>query len=191
MTIIGGGSKSSSFLRQLLDKPKIFDKLKSMRKLTLKNGATIQSGNVVEFNDGSIRRVIEVGENGKLLFLYANADPYADGNTYAYTDTHHYTYADSNFYADRYPVAFAYTDAYLNRNVVKVYEGLLAGRYDITGWSNYKSTKVLWEKKNSTVKLNDEYTATIEGDEVVVGCQRIPLDKVRELVKLADEGEKR
>jgi len=123
----------------------------------LKNGAVIQSGNVVEFRNGSIRRVIGV-TGGKFLFL------------------------DDNDRADVESFGLDYFN-YFN-NIVRVYEGL-AGRCDITGWSDYKHTTVLWKKSNS-VRLNDEYTATIEGDVVVVGCQRIPLEKVRELVKLAD-----
>lgn len=46
------------------------------------------------------------------------------------------------------------------------------------------SNKLLWS--TNVVQLNDEYTATIEGDTVKVGCQTFPLEKVREIVRLAD-----
>ena len=32
-----------------------------------------------------------------------------------------------------------------------------------------------------SVKLNNEYTATLEGEEIVVGCQRFPKEKIKEV----------
>ena len=43
-----------------------------------------------------------------------------------------------------------------------------------------------WEEyisKDIEVKLNDEYTAVVSKDKIVVGCQEFPLSKVEELVK--------
>ena len=39
----------------------------------------------------------------------------------------------------------------------------------------------------SRIKLNDEYTAVIIGNDVVVGCQTIPIEKVKEIIKRHEE----
>lgn len=36
------------------------------------------------------------------------------------------------------------------------------------------------------VKLNNDYTAIIDGDDVTVGCQTFPLSKVREIISVAE-----
>jgi hypothetical protein len=58
--------------------------------------------------------------------------------------------------------------------------------------SNLKAEQqgnVVWERQPTSgeVKLNGDYTAEVTKDKVVVGCQTIPMDKVREIVELADK----
>lgn len=43
------------------------------------------------------------------------------------------------------------------------------------------------EVANNTMKLTDDYNATLEGDIVKVGCQSIPIEKVKELLKLYED----
>jgi len=40
------------------------------------------------------------------------------------------------------------------------------------------------EEVSNVVKLNDEYHATIEGNIVKVGCQSIPIDKVKQILSI-------
>lgn len=40
--------------------------------------------------------------------------------------------------------------------------------------------------KSHELKISDDYTARITKDNVIIGCQTIPIEIVRELVKLAD-----
>jgi len=40
---------------------------------------------------------------------------------------------------------------------------------------------------SNRIKLNAEYTAVIKGDDVVVGCQTIPIEKVKEIIKRHEE----
>jgi hypothetical protein len=48
----------------------------------------------------------------------------------------------------------------------------------------FESVTPLGEYKE--LKISDEYTAKVYEDKVVVGCQTIPLDTVKELIKLAE-----
>jgi hypothetical protein len=47
----------------------------------------------------------------------------------------------------------------------------------------------LWERKNKTLQLTEDYEAIIDKNKsiVIVGCQRIPFDTVKELYKLINE----
>ena len=40
---------------------------------------------------------------------------------------------------------------------------------------NFSPKDLVWERKSNSVKLNDEYTAVLDGETVIVGCQKIPL----------------
>lgn len=40
--------------------------------------------------------------------------------------------------------------------------------------------------KHKELKISDEYTAQVYKDKVVVGCQTIPIDTVKELIKLSE-----
>jgi len=43
----------------------------------------------------------------------------------------------------------------------------------------------LWPEYE-TIELTKDYSAVVTKDEIVVGCQTIPMDKVREILKIAD-----
>lgn len=50
------------------------------------------------------------------------------------------------------------------------------------------SGQKVWSRETPiSIQLNDDYTATLEGETITVGCQKIPLSAVRELVRKADE----
>lgn len=56
----------------------------------------------------------------------------------------------------------------------------------IDGYVSIPFEKVTPEEEYKELKISDEYTAKVYEDKVEVGCQTIPLDTVKELIKLAE-----
>lgn len=120
----------------------------------------VVSGNVLEMKDGSTLLAIDTPSNQKSD--YPVLLTVSKNGTVDFQD-------DISFFQE----------------VALVYEGL-NGQNNLSGWDKPDGTEVIWGN-NLTVKLNSEYIAKVEGDEVVVGCQRIPVEKVRELARLIDQ----
>lgn len=75
-----------------------------------------------------------------------------------------------------------------NCRIVKVYRGM--GHLVTAGFNskiNTKSTPVVWESEQTSVVLNDNYTAHVGNGFVEVGCQEISFEKVLELAKLVEK----
>lgn len=66
------------------------------------------------------------------------------------------------------------------------------GHFGISCYQNlaFDAENVVWERAKVKpvieVRLNDSYTAKVEDDNVVVGCQTFPFSKVRELIEAVD-----
>jgi hypothetical protein len=147
-----------------------------MKKITLTNGAVIESGNVLIIEDRD-------GE-GREREFFVSTDK--DGDLVATCLKEEYpTYIPLQSSGNEWNLD------YVTKNLLGVYAGLAEG---VNGWcgSNVKNqTKVLWKRNPiAKIRLTDDYTVEVQkgATEIVVGCQTIPVDKIREVLR-AVEGE--
>lgn len=61
------------------------------------------------------------------------------------------------------------------------------------GSVNPKDLQLLWERQEIALKLNDNYEAKVNltSNTISVGCQTIPIDKVKQLYNLIEEAQER
>lgn len=128
-----------------------------------------KSGMTFECENGDGGIFIQVGSEVRVLFFDKNGN----GDYYGERTSDYYIQRESGY-----------------GNIIKVFEGMnyqvRAGlRHNVL--RRYVQGKVLWDRNKKEVKLNSEYTATINGDTVTVGGQKFPIAKVREIVDLYEK----
>lgn len=166
---------------------------KQLEKKTLKRGDKL----VFKVNDEELEYIVEIAGSGRPYLCGQYDEDYNIFANLGIEDGHQFTinyygYESTSSKDDPEPTAKEDDYKAVTRAALALFamcedkEVEIEVPKEVVNIENVKITvpKYIPKPKPIELELNDCYTATIKEDVVVVGCQEIPIDKVKEIVEL-------